>query len=260
MKERKHVKRINSDHLKKTQALSTSKLSNTYFMTADDLLSIGSKEINEQHNKYKKEWEELKVLEDHKYFHSCIILYCTGFEAFMNEYLLFHKAYYNKKNEYKEHIDTLNETINNNVYDKGMNVKQKITNFFTLTVNKEKEVDEIIDHLHALYDLRHELIHFKGEFLDNSECPENTLKAYNLVKKDFKSNKINIEDYRIFQCISWTDFFNTKTSVIWARKAIANALLFLDKKRDLTIGLSYAKFLGIDENERVILINNRSKK
>ncbi len=189
-------------------------LSTNLFKTANQLLSMANKEVE----KRGKAHDDFNTSE---YCISAIILYCTTFEAFMNETLEFSRFLISKKDNYDK--DKLYSTIHS-IIDK-QKIADKLYYFFNFYNQTPKELDfnniNQIKQLSALFNLRNELVHYKGGFTEGCEWPQRVKDAYKYIKvNDSKSNSYIYS----LQLMDWLSYFWRIESAQWAKEVIINAV------------------------------------
>lgn len=247
IKDNKFADRFKKPKVDAVDSEGMSSMSPSFLLSADKLFELGKKEI-EKRGKVQMNDPDFFMNNHSVYFHSGIILYCTGFDAFMNEQLSLSHALGKKRLKEKE-SEELRKHIKGLLYD---NDKNKIRNFYySYNQNKEalsEKIEFSIRRLDALFGLRNELVHYTAEFVLHRDCPKRAIEAYNFIKKEYP---FNIDKQRVNHCIDWTSFFGHLPAINWAREAVKDGLMLFAEITDqhFHIEHSYHEFLGIEINE-----------
>jgi len=251
IKDNKFADRLKNSKIDAADFEGSASISPSILLSADKLFELGEKEI-EKRGKVQVS-DPLFFMNAHSvYYHSGIILYCTGFDAFMNEQLSFSHVLGKKRLKEKE-SEELKKYIKKLLYE---NDKQKIRNFYYLyNQNNEslnKKIEYSIRRLEALFRLRNELVHYTAEFVRQRECPTRAMDAYNFIKKDIeKECSIKIDSLRINHTIDWTSFFGCFSAIKWVRDTVRDGLMLFAEitGQYFKIEHTYDEFLDIEIDE-----------
>jgi hypothetical protein len=149
---------------------------------------------------------------DHSnYCFPSIIMFCTSFEAYINENLELSKAIAITRN--KEGLEPLVELIDSIKSEKE--IKNKIKYFFKVYDKESIGLDlnsDIYQNLVALFQLRNEIIHYSPDMIPANEWPIRTREAF------YRSNP------RVREITGWTTTFGSVSVTRWAHDAIVTAI------------------------------------
>jgi len=180
-------------------------LSPNFFKIGDKLLSMAKVDIEEKSRDQN--------FDSSFYCFPAIIMFCTSFEAYLNENLEVSKTLVNiKKCENTDYISKTIENIKN-----ANEIKEKIKLFYKGYDQKGQGVDtnsSIYNNLISLFKLRNEIIHYSPEMTSIDKWPKRLQDVF------FRSNpkiKINTD---------WTTTFGSVTVANWARDTIKSAIQF----------------------------------
>jgi len=247
IKDNKFADRLKNSKVDAADAEGMSSMSPSFLLSADKLFELGKKEI-EKRGKVQMNDPEYFMNDHSVYFHSGIILYCTGFDAFMNEQLSLSHIFAIKREEGKN-MGELRKYIEGLLYD---NDNKKIRKFYySYNQNKEalnEKIEYSIRRLDALFGIRNELVHYTAEFVRHRDCPKRAINAYNFIKKEYP---FNIDKQRVNHCIDWISFFGCLPAINWAKETVKNGLMLFAEITDgyFHIEHTYHKFLDIELNE-----------
>lgn len=149
---------------------------------------------------------------DHSHYcFPSIIMFCTSFEAFINE-TLEHSKYITQKDG-KENCLEILSTIEK--IKKKNRIKNKIKSFYKAYDKSFNGIDingDLCQSLLALFKLRNEIIHYSPEMDEIKKWPVRLKEAF------LKSNP------KIKENTCWTSAFNSVTVGEWAHDTIKNAI------------------------------------
>ena len=182
-------------------------LSGTFFKQGNELSNLAKIDIEKRNNKNFPEKSD--------YVFPAVIMYCSSFEAYLNENLAF--SYYLAESDGKyQNLDLLPKIQTLRKMNKPYETfKKKIKGVYEAYDKNQKGIDtdsEAYQNIIALHELRNSIIHFCPEMVEHTKWPRKVEQAF------FKSKpKSQLRTH-------WTAIFSCTNVSDWAHDTIKDAV------------------------------------
>ena len=175
-------------------------LASIYYKFGNEFKEMAQDEIDKKNRKFNNS----------NYVIPSIIMYCSSFEAFMNETLASSRIINELPKYHSDEIDQLIDLIKS----EG-DFKKKLKNFYYSYDKVHSGIDRnslLYSDLIALFKLRNEFVHYNPESVEITKYPIRVQEAY-------KQLKLNITEP-----IGWVSYFCNIETANWAKQTIKKGI------------------------------------